>query len=76
MTKKFLNCQSFSNLKKHDRQPQLSERYWSVEHREFDHPFLPQGQGIRPKNLPGWPGFGCSKNFPDVARGMYPVRID
>ena len=37
--------------------------------REFDHHFLPRGQGIRQKNLPGWPGFGRSKNFPGVAGG-------
>ena len=31
--------------------------------REFDHYFLPRGQGIRQKNLPGWPGFARSKKI-------------
>ena len=30
---------------------------------EFDHHFLPRGQEIRQKILPGWPGFARLKNF-------------
>ena len=39
--------------------------------------FFAPGQGIRHKNLPGWPGLARSKNFPqDNPGGMYPVGID
>ena len=61
----FLNfLRSFCKLKEQFR---VWENFSSP--REFDHHFLPQGQGIRQKSYPGGRDSLAQKNFPGGCRG-------